>query len=132
MQKLFAPGISLEDFQEGITVKRTIVVEDDNLLRTNIMNCFERSALKPFCAQDYNTAKRLIYPRFENVSRFRYAIIDDIFPEKRADKPNYLANKVIDELLKEHPDIRIFGYVEDETNIDQNKCVKVLKKDTVP
>ena len=131
MQRIAADGVSFKDFQNGIFCKRTIVVEDDNLLRENIIKRFKGSALFTFCAQDYKTAKRLIYPRFQNVSKFMYAIIDDKFPEQRGDEPKCLADIVADELLKEHPGIRIFGYFENNSNVDRSKYIDILKKDIV-
>lgn len=130
LKAFFADGINYQDFSNGIISKRTMVVEDNNELREKIIEYFKKSGLTTFCAQDYKTALRLIYPRFESASRFKYAIIDDIFPEERGKTTENLAGKVVDELLKQHPNVRIFGYVENDANIDKSKYVEVLRKDS--
>ena len=129
---IFAEGLNFQDFCQGITIKRTIIIEDNHQLREEIRKYFEPSALKPFCAQDYQTAKRLIYPRFPTASKFSYAIVDDHFPDRRDENPQFLADTVVDELVREHPGIRIFGYFEREKNVDQSKYIRILTKDDVP
>lgn len=128
----FNPGVSFQDAMNGVFSKRTIIVEDDDSLRESIRSYFQKSALTTFCAQDYKTALRLIYPRFQDASPFRYAIIDDRFPERRGEEVKSLGDRVVDELVKKHPDVRIFGYVEDGSVADASRYVAVLRKDRVP
>jgi hypothetical protein len=106
-----------------------IVIEDDANVRKEIQKRFEESALKVFCAQDYEAAKRLIYhPRLAHASPFRYAIIDDYFPRRRGEQPQYLAENVVDILLHNYPEMRLFGYVEREEPIN-GRYVRILTKE---
>ncbi len=125
---LFKPGLNFQDVTNNNVYKRMFIIEDDPDVRNKIEKSFKNTALKTFCAQDYQTALRLIYPRFENASKFQYAIIDDKFPEKRGEETKFLADKITEELIKEHPKIRIFGYFEEERNNESNKYISILRK----
>ena len=108
---------------------RAILVEDDYNLRNEIRQSYRDTPIKMFAAGNYEDAMKLVYPRFENASKFGFAISDNWFPSEKGYPPEYMANRLIDELNKEHPGIKIFGYIDNNNCLERERCTAVLKKE---
>ena len=108
LKAFFNPGTNELDFFYGMVVKNLLLVEDERGIRQEIIRGLEGTVFDVYAASTFEDALTIM----KRIGIFDYAVIDDIFPEKRGVAPAQNANGLFDRIMKHSPDSKVFAYAE--------------------
>jgi hypothetical protein len=115
IRSLFAPGLSFEDAISGKICKPILIADGNGIFRKDLKSSLEGTAFTTYGAPTLQDALRIA--DFYEV--MRYAVVSDSIPRERGEQPQCLVDELYDSLSEKFPEIKVFAYVTENTQLDR-------------